>query len=57
MNQEKKTVIFNEDFRKSVTHERPEPRNNAPKSRPISNSNWQSANPPGRQSHPTDKRK
>ncbi len=57
MNQEKKIVILNEDFRKSVTHERPEPRNNAPTARPIPNSSQQNANAPERQSNPTDKRK
>jgi hypothetical protein len=57
MDQEKKIVILNEDFRKSVTHERPEPRNNAPTARPIPNSSQQNANAPERQSKPKDKRK
>jgi hypothetical protein len=33
MNQERKTFAIDEDLRKSLTHERPEPKNNAPTGR------------------------
>lgn len=41
MDQEKKTFAINEDFRKSLMHERPEPRNNAPTGRPTQNATQQ----------------
>ena len=57
MNQEKKTFAINEDFRKSLTHERPEPRNNAPTGRQTQNATQQSTNASGRESNSTDNRK
>lgn len=57
MNQEKKTLAINDDFRKSLTHERPEPRNNAPTGRQTPNATQQSTNASGRESNSTDIRK
>jgi hypothetical protein len=57
MNQEKKTFAINEDLRKSLTHERPEPRDNAPTGRQTPNATQQSANASGRESNSTDNRK
>ncbi|UCH94553.1 MAG: hypothetical protein JSV88_30395 [Candidatus Aminicenantes bacterium] len=56
MKQERKTFAINEDFRKSLTHERPEPRNNAPTGRQTRNSAQQSTNAPGRESNSTNNR-
>lgn len=57
MNQEKKVFAINEDFRKSLTHERPEPRNNAPTGRPTQNATQQSTNTSGGENNSTDNRK
>jgi hypothetical protein len=57
MNKEKKTFAINEDLRKSLTHERPEPRDNAPTGRQTPNATQQSANASGRESNSTDNRK
>jgi hypothetical protein len=57
MKQEKKIVILNEDFRKSLTHERPEPGNNAPTVRQTPHSTQQSTITSGRESNSTNNRK
>jgi len=51
MNQERKTFAIDEDFRKSLTHERPEPRNNAPTGRQTTHSTQQNTNASGRESN------
>jgi len=51
MNQERKTLVIDEDFRRSLTHERPEPRNNAPTGRQTTHSAQQNTNASGRESN------
>ena len=57
MKQEKKMIILNEDFRESLTHERPEPRNNAPTVRQTPHSTQQSTIASGLESNSTNNRK
>jgi hypothetical protein len=49
MNQRKKTFAVNEDFRRSLTHERPEPRDNAPAGRQKPRSIQKNTNVSGRE--------
>ena len=51
MNQERKTLVIDEDFRKSLTHDRPEPRNNAPTGRQTTHFTQQNTNASGRESN------
>lgn len=46
MNKEKNIDILSEDFRRSLTHERPEPQNNPPTGRQAAAGTQQDANQP-----------